>query len=102
LTLELGTAQLQPPFERDVLHYTVSVDSNATSIAVTLGGSGTFQVNGKQVKVAAGSGATTVVPFPLSINSSTVTVQDASTGNLYAVGKLPCNLCLLGFRALGL
>ena len=116
LTLSLGeAAQLQPPFERDVVHYTASLARNATVIPVTLGGTGTFTVDSKQVKVVAGSGAAQV-PFPLSVNSTTVVVQDVSTGGSYAVGTIPSlslcfSLCLsvcfclplgYGSRALGL
>lgn len=99
LTMGIGGAQLQPPFERDVLHYTASVDANATTISVTLGGTGTFQVNGKQVKVAAGS-ATAVVPF--LANSTTVAIKDVSTGDLYTVGKTSPTCALRPLAVLGL
>lgn len=86
LTLTFDVAQLRPPFERDVRHYIAWVDRNVTMIQVTLGGSGTFQVNGKPVKLVAGSGAAQV-PLPTSVNSTTVVVEDTSTGDSFTVGK---------------
>ena len=88
LSLSCAESRLTPPFERDVLHYTALVDANATAISVTLSGSGLFQVNGKQVKIVEGKGTSgTEVPFPISVNSTTLNVRDVSTGKLYTVGK---------------
>ena len=88
LTLNFGTsAQLHPPFERDVFHYTALVAANATTIPVTVGGSGAVEVNGKTLQLASGT-AVFKVPFPKSSNSTTVTIHDDSKRSAYTIGEI--------------
>ena len=85
LTLRMGGALLQPPFEKETTSYAALVDANATTIELTPGvpGSGLshFKVeeHGWPTPKTVAAGSTVSLPFPRTVNRTTVTVADGQT-----------------------
>ena len=86
LTLRMGGALLQPPFEKETTSYVALVDANATTIELTPGGVpgsalSHFKVeeHGWPAPRTVAAGSTVSLPFPRTVNRTTVTVADGQT-----------------------